>query len=120
MSSPKQHDFSRFAHYFIQYASLVRHVLVGQLIIVTLLGVALSYLEDLDMGEGIYFAYITGLSIGYGDITATSTLGRILCVVTGMVGMMFTGMTVAVANRALQATATEQAVMDAEDQHQPA
>lgn len=102
---PNQHDFLIFTKYFFRYTVLIRHILISLLILITVLGVILSYLEDLDVGEGIYFAYITGLSIGYGDITATSILGRTLCVITGVIGMLFTGMMVAVANRALQSTA---------------
>ena len=84
---------------------MIRHILISSLILITVFGVVFSYLEDLDVGEGIYFAYITGLSIGFGDITATSIFGRTLCVITGVIGMLFTGMMVAVANRALQSTA---------------
>ena len=54
---PNQHDFLIFTKYFFRYTVLIRHILISLLILITVLGVILSYLEDLDVGEGIYFAY---------------------------------------------------------------
>ena len=53
------------------------------------------------MCEAVYFAFITGLSIGYGDITPDTALGRLISVLIGLVGMLFVGITVAIATRAL-------------------
>jgi hypothetical protein len=57
--------------------------------------------ENRELGEGIYFAFITGLSIGYGDITPATAWGRVVSVLIGLVGTIFVGLTVAVATRAL-------------------
>jgi voltage-gated potassium channel len=53
----------------------------------------------------VYFAFITALSIGYGDIHPETSLGKIVSVGIGLIGMLFVGCTVAVANRALRDTA---------------
>jgi hypothetical protein len=64
-------------------------------------GLAISFIEQLPLGESLYFTFVTGLTIGYGDIAPQSGLGRIVSVGIGVIGMIFTGITVAVATRAL-------------------
>ena len=93
--------FNDFVGHFFRYAWFVREVLVGLAVLLSLGAVAISYLENIPLGEAFYFAFITGLSIGYGDITPKTGLGRLVSVGIGMTGMIFTGMTVAVATRAL-------------------
>jgi hypothetical protein len=55
--------------------------------------------------KGIYFALITGLTIGYGDLVPQQPLTRILAVAIGFFGIALTGIVAALAVRALQATA---------------
>jgi voltage-gated potassium channel len=57
--------------------------------------------EDLTIGEAVYLTAITGLPVGYGDITPTTTLGRIASVVIGFVGVIYVGIVVAIVTRAL-------------------
>ena len=57
------------------------------------------------LGDALYFAFITGLSIGYGDIAPKTDLGRVVSVAIGLIGVLFVGLTVAVATRALRETA---------------
>jgi len=52
-------------------------------------------------------AFITGLTIGYGDIVATTTFGRIMSVLLGFVGILFTGLVIAVAVHAVREAWTE-------------
>jgi hypothetical protein len=93
--------FVTFGGYFVRYALHIREVLVGLLLLIVLGGVAISRIEGIDLGEGIYFAFITGLSIGYGDIHPTTGWGQVVSVAIGLIGLIFTGVTVAVATRAL-------------------
>ena len=76
-------------------------MLVGLLVLLFLGGFTISRVENLELGDGIYFAFITGLSIGYGDITPATAWGRVVSVLIGLIGMIFVGLTVAVATRAL-------------------
>lgn len=61
--------------------------------------------EGLPLSDGIYFAMITGLTIGYGDIVPVTTVGRVVALVLGVVGIIFTGMVVATAVHALREAA---------------
>ena len=65
--------------------------------IIVLGGFAVQQLEDLPPGEGFYFAMVTGLTIGYGDITPETWLGRLIALGLGLVGIILTGMMVATA-----------------------
>jgi voltage-gated potassium channel len=90
-----------FVRAFLRSASHIREVIVFLLGLLVLGGVTISQLEDIQLGDAIYFAFITGLSIGYGDITPETGAGRLISVVIGLVGMLFVGITVAIATRAL-------------------
>lgn len=96
------HAFNSFVRLFVRYGLHVREVLVGLLVLILAGGVAISRIEGIELGKAIYFAFITGLSIGYGDITPETALGRVVSVAIGLVGLLFVGLTAAVATRALR------------------
>ena len=74
-------------------------------------GVVIAKIEAISLGDGIYFAFITGLTIGYGDIVPATTWGRILSVAVGLIGTLFAGLIVAIASRALHDTIEQPARM---------
>jgi voltage-gated potassium channel len=49
-----------------------------------------------------YWSFITALTIGYGDIRPDKKSTRILSVIIGMLGIMFTGIIVAATTKALK------------------
>ncbi len=63
----------------------------------------IAHFEHLPFGEAFYFSVITGLTVGYGDITPQTAGGRILAVMVALVGVIFSGLVVAVALRAVGA-----------------
>jgi len=95
------HFFHEFGYILWQtrsiYAVLFSLIVLG--------GCIVGYAEGLPLFEGIYFAIITGLTIGYGDIVPVTTVGRILALILGLVGVVFTGMIVATAVHALREAA---------------
>ena len=97
--------FLEFVRTFAQYAMHIREVIVILILLIILGGFAISILEGTGLGDAIYFAFITGTSIGYGDIVPHSAAGKIISVAIGLVGMLFVGVTVAIANHALAVTA---------------
>ena len=50
---------------------------------------------------------ITGLTVGYGDVVPTTILSRVVSVLVGLIGLIFFGILVAVATRALGKTVGE-------------
>lgn len=93
--------FMEFVRAFARYTLHIREVLGSLLLLKVLGGIAFSKLEGINLGDAIYFAFITGMSIGYGDITPKTATGKLLSVAIGLVGMLFVGLTVAIATRAL-------------------
>jgi hypothetical protein len=66
------------------------------------LGMIVGYVEDWQPVEGIYFAFVTGLTVGYGDLVPKQHLSRILAVGIGFTGVLLTAIFAAVSVRALQ------------------
>ena len=65
------------------------------------IAVVISHIEKMPFGEALYFSFITGLTIGYGDIVVKTPVARLLAVFLGLIGIIFTGMMVAAAIRAV-------------------
>ncbi len=63
--------------------------------------------EQVGFGEALYFAGVTALTIGYGDIVPLTATGKILCVIMGILGVITTGIIVAVAIQAMKITYKE-------------
>jgi hypothetical protein len=61
------------------------------------LGLMIGFLEGWSAGDAIYFTFITGLTIGYGDIVPRAALARLLAVLIGISGLFLTGVIAGVA-----------------------
>ncbi len=89
---------------------MVFPVLSGIAGIMILLGVAVSLVEGWKVLDGIYFAFVTGLTVGYGDLVPTRLVSRILAIIIGFTGILLTALLAGVSVFALQrAIAEEQA-----------
>ena len=79
-------------------------ILSGLLGLMVGLGVVIGWLEDWPLLDAIYFSFVSGLTIGYGDLAPTRTLSRVLAIGIGFTGVLLVGLIVAVAVRALETT----------------
>ena len=75
-------------------------VLLGLIIV---LGLTIGLIEGWSVHESIYFAFISGLTIGYGDLAPKLLLTRVLAVLIGVCGVLVTALVAAIAVRALTA-----------------
>ena len=82
-------------------------ILSGLLVFKASLGVIVGILEGWGIWQGIYFAYVTGLTIGYGDLAPRQPLTQLLAVVIGFSGVLLTGLVAALAVKAFQAVPRE-------------
>jgi len=94
-------DFLHFAEELLRLLHFARGVLLCLFCLFLLLTVGLIFAEAMPFGEAVYFAAITALTVGYGDVTPVTPLGQVLSVAIGFLGVIFVGISVAVANRAL-------------------
>ncbi|HEU4350564.1 MAG TPA: potassium channel family protein [Burkholderiales bacterium] len=81
---------------------LVWPILSGLLAIMVVLGLVIAWWEDWPLAEGLYFAFVSGLTIGYGDLVPTYPISRALAIVIGCTGILLTGLVAALAVRALE------------------
>lgn len=82
-------------------------VFSGLLFVMFGLGLIVSRLEGWPLLDGLYFAGVTGMTVGYGDLVPTHPVSRILAISIGFTGILLTALLGAVAVRALHVAATE-------------
>jgi transposase len=67
------------------------------------LGVVIGLIEGWSVHESIYFAFVSGLTIGYGDFAPKLLLTRVLAILIGVCGVLLTALVAAIAVKALTA-----------------
>lgn len=84
--------------------------ILSELIVVQLaLGIFVGYLEGWSASDATYFTFVTGLTIGYGDLVPVRLGARLIAVAIGFSGILLTGLVAAVGVRALQLATGDQA-----------
>ena len=78
-------------------------ILSALLGLIVVLGFVVGRLEGWSIQESIYFAFVSGLTIGYGDLAPKLLLTRALAVVIGVCGVLLTAIVAAIAVKALTA-----------------
>ncbi|MCL4798102.1 MAG: hypothetical protein KJ025_00840 [Burkholderiales bacterium] len=79
-------------------------ILSALLIVMVTLGIVIGLIEGWRLVDSLYFAFVTGLTIGYGDLVPKMLLSRALAVVIGITGILLTGLVAAIGVQALLAT----------------
>ena len=67
-------------------------VLSALLGIIVALGVVIGLIEGWSVQESIYFAFVSGLTIGYGDLAPKILLTRVLAILIGVCGVLLTAL----------------------------
>jgi voltage-gated potassium channel len=71
------------------------------------LGLLIGFVEGWSVGDAVYFTFVTGLTIGYGDVVPRQALGRALAVGIGICGLFLTGLIAGVAVYAMRTALAE-------------
>lgn len=71
------------------------------LILILGLGIVVGLREGWSVQESIYFSFVTGLTIGYGDLAPKSLLARMFAILIGVCGVILTALIAAVAVKAM-------------------
>ena len=69
---------------------------------IIIFGLILWRLEPLCFWQAQYLAFITALTVGYGDFYPKSTIAQMISILLGFLGIMLTGTIVAIVIRAIQ------------------
>jgi hypothetical protein len=71
------------------------------------LGLLIGFVEGWSVGDAVYFSFVTGLTIGYGDIVPRQALTRALAIGIGVSGLFLTGLIAGIAVYAMRAALTD-------------
>ena len=82
-------------------------VLSAILAIQVALGLLIGFVEGWSVGDAVYFTFVTGLTIGYGDIVPQQPLARVLAIGIGICGLFLTGLTTGIAVYAMRTALTD-------------
>ncbi|WP_297457977.1 potassium channel family protein [Thermococcus sp.] len=94
--------FRTFFREFLRVLYYVKSILLGLFVTIALFGVVLSLEEGINLWDGMYFAFITAFTVGYGDFTPTTAVSKVLCaLILPVLGMILTGIMVAAAMQAI-------------------
>jgi hypothetical protein len=77
------------------------------LVIQVALGLLIGFLEGWSVGDALYFTFVTGLTIGYGDVVPRQALARALAIGVGFLGVFLTGLIAGIAVYALRTALIE-------------
>ncbi len=99
--------FGRFVYHFAQATWHVKSVIFALLALIVIGAAVIAGIENMPIGDALYFAFITGLTVGFGDLVPHTGIGRLVAVLIGVVGMLFTGLVVAIAVHALRESSPE-------------
>jgi hypothetical protein len=91
----------------LQQIRVIWPVLSGVLVAMVGPGLLIGHIEGWQIGDALYFTFVTGLTIGYGDLTPRHGTARCLAVVIGFTGIVLTGLVAAVTVKALDEAARD-------------
>jgi Ion channel len=77
-------------------------VLSAIIVIQLALGLLTGFVEGWSVGDAVYFTFITGFTIGYGDLVPRHTLARALAIGIGFSGLLITAVIAAIAVHAMR------------------
>jgi hypothetical protein len=101
-----------FFHYVYRIIKFIWPIFSSLLVLIMLLGLIIGAREGWSIGDSLYFSFITGFTIGYGDLTPHYPFTKILAVFLAAVGFLFTGILVGIAVEALRYTVTGKTPLD--------
>lgn len=68
-----------------------KYILLMTSVIILIGGVLIHFAEDMSISDGIWWAFVTATTVGYGDISPNSLYGRLIAMVLMLVGIGLIG-----------------------------
>ena len=96
-----------FIRNFVHGLHVIWPVLSAILAFVAATGIVTGFVEGWGPWRGVYFAFVTALTIGYGDLVPTHPLTRGLALLAGLGGITMTALLAGVTVRAFHLSETK-------------
>lgn len=93
-----------FIYRFLLGLYLSAPVLLLLVLIVVGIGLFVGRRESWKLSDSLYWSFITASTVGYGDFRPRRRLSKLLSIVIAFVGLIFTGIMVAIAVNSLRFT----------------
>ena len=77
---------------------------IGLGVVIATLASLVGRLEGWSLADSVYYGFITATTVGYGDIAPTHGLGKLVSVVISLIGLIATGIMIALAVEAADIT----------------
>ena len=77
-------------------------ILSGVVLVMVGPGFLVGYMEGWSVVDSLYFTFVTGLTIGYGELVPKMPLSRILAILLGFNGVLLTAIFAAISVRAIE------------------
>ncbi len=77
-------------------------ILVSLILLISFMGYIIGRVEGWSWLDALYHAFINATTVGYGDFRPTKKLSKMLAVATAFVGLVFTGIMVALGLHAVE------------------
>ena len=71
------------------------------------MGLLIGFVEGWSVGDAMYFTFVTGLTIGYGDMVPRQAFTRAVAIAIGVSGLLLTGVIAAIAVHAMRIALTD-------------
>lgn len=81
---------------------LIKSILILLFLFILVCGFGLYFFESLCLWHSLYLAFITALTIGYGDLSPVTMPGQLIAILLGFIGITLTGIFVFTVARAMQ------------------
>mgnify|MGYP001812282471 CR=1 len=76
-------------------------LMIALFVLIVIAGFVIARFDRLSVEDGVYFAFVTALTIGFGDFVPKSRGARILTIVLATIGIVIFGIIVSVTVHAL-------------------
>jgi len=106
----------RFFSHVLRLIKFIWPVFSMLLILIMALGLITGIREGWTIGDSFYYAFITALTIGYGDLAPKYPMTKTLAVAIGVVGFLFTGILVAIAVESMRYTITGKTPLNTDEE----
>lgn len=98
-------DFTlTFIKIFLWGIYLMAPIMILMSVMIIVLGLIVGRIESWTKFDSLYWAFITALTIGYGDIKPTKRRSRVISIFLGTFGIMLTGILVGITVEASSST----------------